>query len=779
MSATTATQSPTSFPRLNKTHVSTQIRHQHASNRQWLILMLAITLVANAAILVCQQVAIRLLAPTIGSSIETWSSVLGVFLLGIALGNFIACRFADHYSPKRLILLSLVLGALSVWLMPQIAYFFETTNCLGALPLSLQILIASFAVCLLPGIALSLITPPSIRSLVQNPEQAGSISGSIFALGTLGSLLGNYLTGFVCLAFFGLDSIIMATTLTLAILSLFVFTVGKSYQDGTNSNPKTTNPERTREAKTLDTQKNLHGTLPLTQAIIIVTACSFVSGALEGAAFRILAPMVGVSMFLTAGVVGVVLTGMSFGNWLGGKFATLYGTPNTLKRSLMFASLSTIFVAVIWSAVLEFGIFDSLPMIPKVIAWSFSLFLVPALALGLITPQVIGLCIRDIKNTGAITGKLYGFSTLGCIGGILASAWIMVETFGAVRSCLLCGLIPLGLVWMLATTEAGMVARVTIRQALIATLLAAGLFATHQSPYDDESKYFALKVTEATLENRKLQCFTLDHLVHSCIDLDDPTFLFYKHEQIQADLTRAAVVQARTEGHTPRILVIGGGGYSYPRWLESQADLQDVIIDVVEIDPAVTEMAHNKLGLSRSTRINSFHMDGRQYVKAAPVQSYDLVIQDAVNDLSVPYHLMTQEYTQLIKRLLRPERLYLLTVIDNFDTGRFLGSAVRTCESVFGRSNLLLPAKPEPNTRKVFVIASRNSSNPSSTEDFYTSLESSKMRESIYHVPRSEIERLLTRCQDVSPLLTDNFAPVDMLMAEQFIYRNRNRQGTH
>ena len=355
----------------------------------------------------------------------------------------------------------------------------------------------------------------------------------------------------------------------------------------------------------------------------------------------------------------------------------------------------------------------------------------------------------------------------------------MVETFGAVRSCLLCGLIPLGLVWMLATTEAGKVARLTIRQALIATLLAAGLFATHQSPYDDESKYFALKVTEATLENRKLQCFTLDHLVHSCIDLEDPTFLFYKHEQIQADLTHAAVLQARTEGHTPRILVIGGGGYSYPRWRESQADLQDVIIDVVEIDPAVTEMAHNKLGLSRETRINSYHLDGRQYVKSAPAQSYDLVIQDAVNDLSVPYHLMTQEYTQLIKRLLRPERLYLLTVIDNFDTGRFMGSAVRTCESVFKQSSLLLPAKPAPNTRKVFVIASRNTSESTKADEFYTALERSSMRDSIYHVPRADVEQLLHRCQDVSPLLTDNFAPVDILMAEQFIYRNRNREGSH
>ena len=774
MSATTATQSPVTA----STPVNSSCVNETSAYRRWLILMLTITLIANAAILVCQQVAIRLLAPTIGSSIETWSSVLGVFLLGIALGNFIACRFADRYSPKRLILISLVLGGVSVWLMPYIAYFFETTHCLASLPLSFQIIIASFAVCLLPGIALSLTTPPSIRSLVHNAEQAGAISGSIFALGTLGSLLGNYLTGFVFLAFFGLDTIILSTTVTLAILAGLVFLLGK------NNQTQLHNGVQAGESKTLSdrTSKQQNTTktgLPFVQAVLIVTACSFVSGALEGAAFRILAPMVGVSMFLTAGVVGVVLTGMSAGNWIGGRIATKYGTQSALKRSLMLASLSTIFVAVIWSTILEFGLFDALPMIPKVIAWSFSLFLVPALALGLITPQVIGLCIRDVRNTGAITGKLYGFSTLGCIAGILVSAWLFVESFGAVRSCLICGLIPLGLVWMLATTEAGKIARVTIRQALIATMLAVGLFATHQSPYDDESKYFALKVTEATLENRKLQCFTLDHLVHSCIDLEDPTFLFYKHEQIQADLTRAAVAQARSEGHTPRILVIGGGGYSYPRWLESQTDLQDVIIDVVEIDPAVTEMAHHKLGLSRETRINSYHMDGRQYVKSAPALSYDLVIQDAVNDLSVPYHLMTQEYTQLIKRLLRPERLYLLTVIDNFDTGRFMGSAVRTCESVFERSNLLIPAKPAPNTRKVFVIASRNTSESTKADEFYTALERSSMRDSIYHVPRADVEQLLNRCQDVSPLLTDNFAPVDILMAEQFIYRNRNREGAH
>ena len=56
----------------------------------WRYLIVAVSIVSNASLLICQQVAIRLLAPLIGSSIETWSAILGVFLLGIAIGNFLA-----------------------------------------------------------------------------------------------------------------------------------------------------------------------------------------------------------------------------------------------------------------------------------------------------------------------------------------------------------------------------------------------------------------------------------------------------------------------------------------------------------------------------------------------------------------------------------------------------------------------------------------------------------------------------------------------------------------
>src|SRR5512143_3248004 len=93
----------------------------------------------------------------------------------------------------------------------------------------------------------------------------------------------------------------------------------------------------------------------------------------------------------------------------------------------------------------------------------------------------------------------------------------------------------------------------------------------------------------------------------------------------------------------PNVLVIGGGGYTYPRWVD--AHVPTASVEVVEIDPGVTEVVHDYLGLPRDTRIVSYGLDGRQFVQEmAPRGHYHLVVQDAVNDLSVPYHILTKEY---------------------------------------------------------------------------------------------------------------------------------------
>ena len=83
-------------------------------------------------------------------------------------------------------------------------------------------------------------------------------------------------------------------------------------------------------------------------------------------------------------------------------------------------------------------------------------------------------------------------------------------------------------------------------------------------------------------------------------------------------------------------------------------------------------------------------MDGRQFVQEqAEPGHYQLVVQDAVNDLSVPYHIMTKEYNYAVKRLLTPDGIYLLPVIDEFEDGLLIRAAVRDACSIHSACKLL------------------------------------------------------------------------------------------
>src|SRR6476659_1534993 len=72
----------------------------------------AVVFLANAGLLVLQLLAGRFLAPFIGSSVETWTCVIGVFLTGIALGNHYGGKLADRNPSTRALGRLLVLGGL-------------------------------------------------------------------------------------------------------------------------------------------------------------------------------------------------------------------------------------------------------------------------------------------------------------------------------------------------------------------------------------------------------------------------------------------------------------------------------------------------------------------------------------------------------------------------------------------------------------------------------------------------------------------------------------------
>ena len=192
----------------------------------------------------------------------------------------------------------------------------------------------------------------------------------------------------------------------------------------------------------------------------------------------------------------------------------------------------------------------------------------------------------------------------------------------------------------------------------------------------------------------------------------------------------------------------------------------------------MTEIAHRQLGLSRQTNIRSHHMDGRQFVRErAKKGHYQLVVQDAVNDLSVPYHLMTKEYNDAVKATLAPGGAYLLTLIDSIEDGELWRAAVHTMRETFEHVVLLDSYGFNVDGRYVFIVY--GSDHPldlaevqAVAREAYAKQGSERPSYTHMLAPAQLEHHLSTRPKMI---LRDQYAPVDNLMSN--VFRERSKKG--
>ena len=103
---------------------------------------------------------------------------------------------------------------------------------------------------------------------------------------------------------------------------------------------------------------------------------------------------------------------------------------------------------------------------------------------------------------------------------------------------------------------------------------------------------------------------------------------------------------------------------------------------MIEIDPGVTEVAHDMLGLSRDTPVVTYNEDARTFLKREPTGRYDLVFGDAFNGYSVPYHLTTKEFNDRVRAWLADDGLYTINII-NDPSEHFLHTYLHTLRQTF------------------------------------------------------------------------------------------------
>ena len=171
---------------------------------------LAVALVGgtSAAVLVVEILAGRLLAPYVGVSLQTFTSIIGTILAGIAIGAWAGGAAADRVDPRRLIPVLLTLGgALTIATIPIVRMLGEVGTDGGG---SGARSVALTALAFFPSATvLSAIPPAVVKLQLRDLGETGTTVGRLSAWGTAGALFGTFFTGFVLVAVAAVTTLIV------------------------------------------------------------------------------------------------------------------------------------------------------------------------------------------------------------------------------------------------------------------------------------------------------------------------------------------------------------------------------------------------------------------------------------------------------------------------------------------------------------------------------------------------------------------------------------------
>ncbi|HWL93816.1 MAG TPA: fused MFS/spermidine synthase [Phycisphaerae bacterium] len=182
--------------------------------------------IANATVftssfcfMVIELVAGRLIAPYVGSSLHTWTSIIGIALAGIALGNYLGGRIADRYAVTRrqarrtlaVIFFVAALTTAGIGIYNRIAGEIDLKD-FFRLRIALHVTLVFF----LPCTILGLIGPVVAKMALDLGRLAGRTMGNVYAWGVVGSIFGTFMTGFYFVAVMTTTAIVLSVAGTLA-----------------------------------------------------------------------------------------------------------------------------------------------------------------------------------------------------------------------------------------------------------------------------------------------------------------------------------------------------------------------------------------------------------------------------------------------------------------------------------------------------------------------------------------------------------------------------------
>jgi spermidine synthase len=476
-------------------------------------------------------------------------------------------------------------------------------------------------------------------------------------------------------------------------------------------------------------------------ALVFATSAAVL--VLEILAGRLIAPYVGVTLETVTGVIGVVLGAISLGTWLGGRAADRFD-PRRLIGPLLGGGGAAALLVIPMVRFLGPAA-DGSP--PSIVVLAGGAFFLPAALLSAVPPAVVKLQLLDLATTGTTVGRLSALGTAGALLGTFATGFLLVAASPVRLIITALGLVTLATGVALTVLLARRPPVATVVLGLLVGMAGAGLTAVVPERCPDTSVYFCARV-EHDPDRPSGRILRLDTLRHSYVDLADPAHLEFGYSR-----SIAAVIQGRAAG-PQQALHIGGGGFTIPRWLEATRPGSTSV--VLELDPALVDLARRELGLRTGPALKVIEGDARLNVAAQPAGAFDVVVGDAFGSESVPWHLATRQMVAAVQRVLRPDGVYVLNVIDR-PPQSFLKAEAATLAAVF--AHVVLVATEDE------LDGEEGGNHVLVGSDQPLDLDGLRRRLADRQDPQTAITGTeLDRFVGGAAVLTDDYAPVDQLI---------------
>jgi spermidine synthase len=701
--------------------------------------------------LVYQTAWLRMFRLIFGASTAASAAVLAIFMAGLGFGGLLLGRRADRHPSPLGLYAGLEAGiAVTAGLSPLLLLAVEWLYVamggsarLGLAGSSVVRLLLSMIVLGLPTFLMGGTLPAVARAVERRADFGRRTVGFLYAVNTLGAVLGALLTTFFALETLGIRKTIWIA----ALLNLLVVLAARSLArelpvEGGDAVGEAPVPDA---ADAAPTEERAAPIGPPWLAPVAAALVGFAFLLMELVWYRMLGPLLGGSSYTFGLILAVALLGIGLGG-------LLYGAGEGSRRPTMLSFATTCSLEALLIA-LPFAWGDGVAVMAALLrplagagflalvgAWTAVTALVvlpPAIVAGYQFPLLIALLGSGRRRVGREVGVTYAANTLGAILGSIAGGFGLIPLLTAPGVWRLVALLLLALAGV--AVAAGLRAGAPRRTAALP--VAAGVLgllfcaATGPTAFWRHTPIGAGRVRVADWNGpndvRNQEEIMRHRIVWQADGVESTVALDLGEEYafiVNGKSDGSALADAPTQvmsglvgalihPNPRRALVIGLGTGSTAGWLAKVPSMERV--DVVELEPAIQHVARVCAKINQDVlndpKVHLVIGDGREFLLTSK-DDYDLIFSEPSN----PYRagvasLFSQDFYKAVVQRLRPGGLFLQWLQGYELDSQVVRTAYATLGSVFPaveswqvhRADLLLVASRQPVVHDLDLVRSR------------------------------------------------------------------------